>query len=286
MISIPGNSASRWRAITSSSGMNVSLAISTNRGSTSLGTFTRANASWSSSGSCSRTIRLSDRFEMYGNGRPGPTASGVSTGKICSRKWRSITFAGAPDSSQVTIRIPCSASAGRTTSVNWRAWRRSSSRTVSAIRSSTSVGDRPSGPRASIRASTWSCTPATRTMKNSSRLVTKIARNFSRSISGSDSSSASCSTRSLKSSQDSSRLMYSAGSVSSTVAVRSPSVAAAAAPDRRWRWLGLLERLDRSRDRLLGVGDRRQLGSAAAARPARPWRPPPGRPCASAPGRR
>ena len=46
-------------------------------------------------------------------------------------------------------------------------------------------------------------------MKNSSRLVTKIARNLTRSISGSVSSSASWSTRSLKSSQDSSRLMYS-----------------------------------------------------------------------------
>ena len=48
----------------SSSGMNVFLEISTNRGSTSLGTFTRANTSWSRSGSCSRTIRLSDRLEM------------------------------------------------------------------------------------------------------------------------------------------------------------------------------------------------------------------------------
>ena len=48
----------------SSSGMNVSSEIWTKRGRTSLGTFTRANASWSLSGSCRRTIRLSDRFEM------------------------------------------------------------------------------------------------------------------------------------------------------------------------------------------------------------------------------
>ena len=48
----------------SSSGMNVCLEISTKRGSTSLGTLTRANASWSSSGSRSRTSRLSERFEM------------------------------------------------------------------------------------------------------------------------------------------------------------------------------------------------------------------------------
>ena len=191
----------------SSSGMNVSFEISTNRGRTSFGTLTRANTSWSRSGSWSRTIRLSDRFEMYGNGRPGPTASGVSTGKICSRKWRAIRLAGAADSSQVTIRMPCWASSGRTISVNSRAWRRSCSRTFSEMPWSTSDGDSPSGPRASMRASSWSWTPATRTMKNSSRLVAKIARNFRRSISGSDSSSASCSTRSLKSSHDSSRLM-------------------------------------------------------------------------------
>ena len=42
MISMPGNSESRWRAMISSSGMNVFGEISTNRGRTSLGTFTRA----------------------------------------------------------------------------------------------------------------------------------------------------------------------------------------------------------------------------------------------------
>ena len=114
MISMPGNSASRLAAITSSSGTNVVLAtISTKRGSTSLGTFTRANASCVELGSRSRTTRLSDRFEMYGNGRPGPTASGVSTGKISSRKQRSIVPArGSVSSSQPRMRMPCSASAG------------------------------------------------------------------------------------------------------------------------------------------------------------------------------
>ena len=45
MISIPGNSESRCLAMMSSSGMNVSLLISTKRGRTSLGTLTRAKAS-------------------------------------------------------------------------------------------------------------------------------------------------------------------------------------------------------------------------------------------------
>ena len=132
-MSIPGNSASRCAAMMSSSGTNVSLEILKNRGSTSLGTFTRANTSASISGSCRRTIRLSDRFEMYGNGRPGPIASGVSTGKISSRNSRWITPSGSSASSTPRIRMPCSASAGRTRSENWRAWRRSCSRTVPEI---------------------------------------------------------------------------------------------------------------------------------------------------------
>src|SRR4051812_9315065 len=50
--------------------------------------------------------------------------------------------------------------------------------------------------------------PATRTMKNSSRLVPKIARNLARSSSGTRGSSASASTRSLKSSHETSRFVY------------------------------------------------------------------------------
>ena len=57
---------------------------STNRGSSD-GTFTRAKRRSSDSGSRTITARFSDRFEMYGNGWPGSTASGVSTGKMrCS----------------------------------------------------------------------------------------------------------------------------------------------------------------------------------------------------------
>src|SRR5688500_6881399 len=52
---------------------------------------------------------------------------------------------------------------------------------------------------------------ATRTWKNSSRLDAKMARNLTRSSRGVRGSSASWSTRRLKSSQASSRLIYSAG---------------------------------------------------------------------------
>ena len=43
-------------------------------------------------------------------------------------------------------------------------------------------------------------------MKNSSRFDSQIAQNLTRSSSGTEASSASCRTRSLKSSQESSRL--------------------------------------------------------------------------------
>ena len=54
----------------------------TNRGSISVGIFTRAKVSTSVCGSRTITPSESDRLEMYGNGRPSPTPSGVSTGKI------------------------------------------------------------------------------------------------------------------------------------------------------------------------------------------------------------
>src|SRR5207245_5543863 len=56
--------------------------------------------------------------------------------------------------------------------------------------------------------------PATRTMKNSSRFEATMVKNFSRSNSGSCASQASSSTRRLKLSHDSSRLMNSFGSAS------------------------------------------------------------------------
>ena len=84
---MPGNSTSRFSAISSSSVTNVwPSPTATNRGSISFGTFTRANVSTSVTGSRTITPSDSDRLEMYGNGRPSPTASGVSTGKIWRRK--------------------------------------------------------------------------------------------------------------------------------------------------------------------------------------------------------
>src|SRR5581483_10357606 len=61
-------------------------------------------------------------------------------------------------------------------------------------------------------AATRPARPATRTMKNSSRLPEKMARNLSRSSSGTDGSSARASTRALNSSHERSRSSRSAGS--------------------------------------------------------------------------
>ena len=80
-----------------------------------------------------------------------------------------------------------------------------SSRVSCQMASSTSRGSRPETARTANPAAIRRFSPATRTMKNSSRLLVKIARNLTRSSSGSAGSSASSSTRRLKCSHDSSR---------------------------------------------------------------------------------
>ena len=109
--------------------------------------------------------------------------------------------------SGVMIRIPCSASAGRSSRSKQRPARSRWAITRSRIAARISVGAHPVGRRGpGCPPRPWSCRLATRTMKNSSRFDSQIAANLARSSSGTDSSSASCSTRSLNSSQESSRL--------------------------------------------------------------------------------
>ena len=71
-----------------------------------------------------------------------------------------------------------------------------------------SSGVRPSGDRTGSSEEAWPSSPATRTMKNSSRFDEKIEQNLIRSSNGTDESAARSRTRPLKSSQESSRLMY------------------------------------------------------------------------------
>jgi hypothetical protein len=90
-------------------------------------------------------------------------------------------------------------------------WSCTRSTTASAMRTSCSAGDNPSGLLVLMPARTCARRPATRTMKNSSRLLAEIDRNRNRSISGCWRLADSSRTRRLKLSQESSRLMKRSG---------------------------------------------------------------------------
>ena len=87
--------------------------------------------------------------------------------------------------------------------------------TVLLMRTSCSAGVMPSGLRSAMPSRTCALIPATRTMKNSSRLLAEIDRNRTRSSTGWPGLTDSSSTRRLKCSQDSSRLMNRSGLVAS-----------------------------------------------------------------------
>ena len=143
---------------------------------------------------------------MYGNGWPGPTASGVSTGKISLSKTRSSSSSSSGSRSSISATtMPCASRPG----FRWRfqsfACSAASAVVRSRISASAAWGVSPSGERTATPAATWSINPATRTMKNSSMFEEKIAQKLIRSSSGTESSRTSSSTRPLKSSCDSSR---------------------------------------------------------------------------------
>ena len=214
---MPGNSHGRKCAITSSSGtIRPALAPTcTNRGSTS-GTLTRANRSSPPSGSRTSTPRLSESPEMYGNGWPGPTPSGVSTGNT-SRSNVADSSASSSSSSSATgtMQIPRGVQRLAQVAVQSCDWRSDSSITRSRMSDSTACGVRPSAERTPMPAAACRSSPATRTMKNSSRFDEKIEQKRTRSSSGSAGSAASSSTRALKSSHESSRLISRSGAASS-----------------------------------------------------------------------
>src|SRR5207247_676934 len=79
------------------------------------------------------------------------------------------------------------------------------------MRASCSAGVSPSGLLTAMPARSWPLRPATRTMKNSSRLLAEIDRNRTRSSRGWASFAASSSTRRLNWSHDNSRLMNRSG---------------------------------------------------------------------------
>ena len=122
---------------------------------------------------------------MYGNGWPGPTASGVSTGKMSRSKISTSSRRSASDSSSTReTTIPSAASAG--TSSRDQTCACSAYSSITRFRASISAccGVRPSGERTVTPAAAWPVSPAIRTMKNSSSICEKIAQKKTRSRSG------------------------------------------------------------------------------------------------------
>ena len=147
-ISMPGKS--QWRKCAMSASIGTSaprLPTSTKRGSPS-GTFTRPNRSSPDSASRARTASESDSGEMKGNGWPGPTPSGVSTGKIDASNLRSTSRSSFSERSSIAAtRMPSSASAGKSSRFQSFDCRFVSSVMRSRIAASASFGVRPSGDR-------------------------------------------------------------------------------------------------------------------------------------------
>ena len=152
------------------------------------------------------TPRFKLRLRTCGKGCPGSIAIGVRMGKTSLRK-RASRSASALSESSLGLRntIPASARRGK------RADRPAdcadtSSCTRVEMADSCSPTVMPSGPISSTSPVICCLRPATRTMKNSSRLLATIAWNLRRSSSGTVSLSASAMTRALNSSHSSSRL--------------------------------------------------------------------------------
>ena len=159
-----------------------------------------------SAASCTHTCSI--WFTSSGNSSPARTAIGVSTEKIslsktCSTALRlAVGQLAAADAANARFGQPLLSMLAKAVAC----WALTISWVRLLMAASCSLGVMPAGSGVVIPCSTSTCSPPTRTMKNSSRFDAVIARNFSRSSSGSDSSSASSSTRWLNSSQLSSRL--------------------------------------------------------------------------------
>ena len=180
----------------------------TNRG-TLFGTLTRANSSGCRRpGRAPTTARFSDRPEMYGNGCAGSTASGVRTGKTCSRKYVRSRSRSARSSSPQRDQLDALGGQLRPDLVGEAggvpgdqvggalgdhlelvAQRRAGRRRAPAGRPAAVASARPPGP-CRTRRGCWRRWPGT----------------WPAPAAACSGSSASASTRALKSSQDSSRL--------------------------------------------------------------------------------
>ena len=208
---MPGNSSSRCAAMTCSSGTNRSPSgITTKRGSSG-GTLTRAKRRSSVVGVADDDAQVERQV-----GDVRERVAGVDGERREHREDAVAELDGGPFAVVVVQLAPA-----------WRSRCPSAARPAhsgprndlvgpihqraGALAAPLPAARPPSGRRGSrplTPAAIWSLSPATRTWKNSSRFWLKMARNLTRSSSGVCGSSARASTRALKSSQDSSRLMY------------------------------------------------------------------------------
>src|ERR1700744_1466200 len=124
---------------------------------------------------------------------------------------RRLSRSSLDSSFQRRISMPWAFSAGETCSLKQAACRAVSRPARSSVRFSTWPGSWTLNPSTGRPAAIRRIRPATRTMKNSSRLLAKMARKRTRSSSGTASSSASSRTRWLNRSQLSSRSRYRSG---------------------------------------------------------------------------
>jgi hypothetical protein len=133
-------------------------------------------------------------------------AMGVRMGKTSLWKRASMSVCACCESSLgLTKTIPASASLGSKAARPCDCLATSSC-TRAEMADSCSPTVIPSGPISSTSPVSCCLSPATRTMKNSSRLLATMAWYFKRSSSGTASLSASAMTRALNSSHESSRL--------------------------------------------------------------------------------
>ncbi len=134
-------------------------------------------------------------------------------GKTLRWNHASASFrSGSESSAHGTRAIPCSARAGRRCWRSASAWRCPRCSTMARIRSMIWAGVIASGTGPVTPISIWRRRTPTRFMKNSSRLLEKIARKRTRSRSGVRASRATSRTRRLNSSHSTSRLRKRAGS--------------------------------------------------------------------------
>ena len=150
---------------------------------------------------------------MNGNGCAGSMASGVSTGNTRSMNQASSHCRRRPVSVVGLAQLDARPRpAGRAVPATRAAARPSAVAPAPPLPPVAAPGCGRRARRAVTPALAWPISPATRTEQNSSRLLALMDTKRSRSSSGWRSFSASSSTRWLKSSQDSSRLMKRSGS--------------------------------------------------------------------------